>query len=309
MTSVPLTQEIGSPRTGADTPAMAWDVLAPAEQTMPLVLASPHSGTHYPAEFLALSRLDRSSLRRSEDSFVDELFGAAPALGAPLLRARFARAYIDANREPFELDSEMFIDPLPDYINHESPRVAAGLGTIARVAAGGSEIYRAKLRFSDALQRIETLYRPYHAALRALVDRTREKFGFCILLDCHSMPTTRAPSRTGEERAETDIVLGDCFGLSCAPVVTALAHDTFTAAGLTVSRNRPYAGGFTTRHYGQPGLGVHALQIEVSRALYMCERTLRRGAQLGALAERMAEVVAALGRIEGRALAPRPSQP
>jgi N-formylglutamate amidohydrolase len=282
------------------TPAPPCEVLSPREQTLPLVLASPHSGSEYASEFLAMSRLDASFLRRSEDSFIDEIFAAAPELGAPLLRARFPRAYVDANREPFELDAQMFDEPLPAYVNTRSPRVAAGLGTIARTAADGQEIYRGKLRFADALHRIETLYRPYHAQLRALVDETRAKFGVCILLDCHSMPS----AGDGEARsgAPADVVLGDCFGFSCAPAVTARAHETLRAAGFDVSRNRPYSGGFTTRHYGRPDEGVHALQIEISRALYMDQRTLRRGARMAWLASRMAELVAALGHVDVHAL-------
>src|SRR5579859_1984109 len=142
------------------------EVAAPAQQQVALVCASPHSGSDYPAEFLAASRLDPLTLRRSEDSFVDEIFGGAAELGAPLLKARFPRAYLDPNREPFELDPAMFAEPLPAYVNSRSPRVQVGLGTIARVVATGEEIYAQKLRFADAVSRVERLYRPYHQALR-----------------------------------------------------------------------------------------------------------------------------------------------
>src|SRR5579862_10019249 len=141
----------------------------PSGARRPLILASPHSGSDYPAEFLAASRLDPLTLRRSEDSFVDEIFGGAVELGAPLLKARFPRAYLDPNREPFELDPSMFSEPLPAYVNTRSPRVQVGLGTIARVVATGEEIYAQKLRFGDALSRVERLYRPYHRTLRQLL--------------------------------------------------------------------------------------------------------------------------------------------
>ncbi len=166
-----------------------WDVLAPAHQTVPLVFASPHSGADYPPEFLAASRLDGLAIRRSEDSIVDELFAAAPTHGAPLLRALFPRAFIDPNREPFELDPTMFEDALPDYANTQSSRVAAGLGTVARVVSSGKEIYLHKLRFADAARRIDAHYRPYHRALRELLDATRQSFGCYVLIDCHSMPS------------------------------------------------------------------------------------------------------------------------
>ena len=171
----------------------SWEVLAPAEQTVPVVVASPHSGRAYPADFVANSPLDLLALRRSEDSFVDELIGAAPDLGIPLLRALFPRAYIDPNREPFELDPDMFEDALPDYANTQSSRVAAGLGTIARVVSSGQEIYSAKLKFSEAAARINENYRPYHRTLRDLLDTTRRRFGHYVLLDCHSMPSVGGP--------------------------------------------------------------------------------------------------------------------
>src|SRR5882724_3723470 len=165
------------------------EVHQPVRQTLPLVLSSPHSGEDYPADFIAASRLDRLALRPSEDSFVDELFAAAPTLGAPLIRALFPRAYVDPNREPWELDPTMFEDELPSYANTASPRVAAGLGTIARVVANGEEIYGGKLRFADAKARLESCYRPYHAALREAVSATHRRFGRCLLIDCHSMPS------------------------------------------------------------------------------------------------------------------------
>src|ERR1700687_4965020 len=143
----------------------ALDIRQPPIRALPLVLASPHSGADYPRDLLAASRLDPVSLRRSEDSFVDALFGAAPEVGAPLLAARFPRAYLDVNREAWELDPTMFSDALPSFVNARSPRVRMGLGTIARVVASGEEIYGGKLSFADAQGRIEQFYHPYHAAL------------------------------------------------------------------------------------------------------------------------------------------------
>src|SRR4051812_5246686 len=196
-----------------------FEILAPPVQTMPLVLASPHSGTSYPPDFLAASRLDAFSLRKSEDTFVDEIFMAAPLLGAPLIRALFPRAFLDANREAFELDPEMFADMLPAYVNVRSPRVAAGLGTIAKLVANGEEIYRGKLRFAEALARVDRFYNPYHSALGRLVEDTRARFGHCLLIDCHSMPSAGAPGEPDPGRPRVDFVLGDCYGASCAACV------------------------------------------------------------------------------------------
>jgi N-formylglutamate amidohydrolase len=274
-----------------------FEILAPPVQTLPMVLASPHSGTSYPPEFLASSRLDAFSLRKSEDSFVDEIFMAAPLLGAPLIRALFPRAFLDANREAFELDPDMFADALPAYVNTRSPRVAAGLGTIAKVVANGEDIYRGKLRFAEALGRVNKFYHPYHAALRRLIDQTRQRFGYCLLLDCHSMPSSGNPPESMSPRAKVDFVLGDCYGSACSPVLMETAERTLRAQGYMVIRNTPYAGGFTTRHYGRPRLGIQARQIEINRALYMDERSISRKPYIGELAEHMEDLVRVLSRV------------
>jgi N-formylglutamate amidohydrolase len=260
-------------RTHQDPFDTVLDIQAPSEQRVPLVFASPHSGTYYPDDFLAQSALDPQTLRRSEDSFVDDLFGAAPSLGAPLLKARFPRAYLDANREAYELDPSMFEDALPAFANIDSPRVGAGLGTIARVVATGAEIYRRKLRFAEAERRISGIYRPYHAALSRLIEETERRFGCCLVIDCHSMPSIGGPTDADTGTSRVDFVLGDFFGASCAPFVTQIADKTLSNLGYHVVRNTPYAGGYTTRHYGVPSKGRHTLQIEVNRRLYMNETT------------------------------------
>ncbi len=249
-------------------------VLRPSQQTMPIVFASPHSGRCYPDELLAASRLDALSLRRSEDSFVDELFAAAPAHGAPLVTATFPRAWCDANREAWELDPAMFADKLPGWVNTGSARVGAGLGTIARVVASGEAIYRGKLAFADAERRVRTCWQPFHDALGAIVAETQTAFGGCLLIDCHSMPTHGHVSRAGTKPA--DFVLGDAHGTACLPSALRLVEGLLTAQGFSVRRNEPYAGGYITRHYGRPREGVQALQIEIARDLYMDEARIER---------------------------------
>jgi N-formylglutamate amidohydrolase len=233
----------------------------------PLVFASPHSGRTYPETMMAASRLDASAIRRSEDAYVDTLIARAPEHGASLITARVARAYMDVNREPWELDPSMFEDELPVYARSRSARVAAGLGAIARVVREGEEIYARKLCFAEARARIETVHTPYHDALAMLVREAREAFGIAVLIDWHSMPA--AAAQGGE------IVLGDRFGGACAPAFSAMVERTLSGMGYAVARNSPYAGGFTTEHYGRPAQRVHALQIEVSRALYMDETTMQ----------------------------------
>lgn len=274
------------------------EIVEPQRQTLPLVFASPHSGSAYSQEFLAASCLDPVSLRRSEDCFVHEIFGCAPELGAPLLHALFPRAFVDPNREPYELDPAVFKDRLPPYANTSSPRVAAGLGTIARVVANGANIYRRKLSLEEGLERIRSYYWPYHEALRGLVETTKERFGYCILVDCHSMPSNSRPAGPAARGARrTAFVLGDCHGTTCAPAVTRAVERVLAEKDYVVARNTPYAGGFVTRHYGKPQARVHCLQIEINRHIYMDESRIERRPALKTLADDMRDVVAALGAL------------
>jgi N-formylglutamate amidohydrolase len=250
-----------------------FTLLEPSEHIAPFVFCSPHSGRIYPRVLLEATRLDPQALRKSEDCYVDELFAPVVALGAPLIAARFPRAYCDVNREPYELDPELFRETLPEFANTQSMRVVGGLGTIARIVADTEEIYRERLALGAALVRIESLYRPFHAALSELLDRTRQRFGFAVLIDCHSMPS----ASTGQTAAaRPHFVLGDRFGSSCNAMLTRLLRDTLAISGYEVHVNRPYAGGFITEHYGKPTLGIHALQLEINRALYLDETTLRK---------------------------------
>lgn len=284
---------------GAGAEAAPYTIYRPARQTMPVVFASPHSGQDYPADFVAEARLDPLALRRSEDSFVDEIFAAAPAHGAPLLAATFPRVWCDVNREPWELDPGMFDGPLPPWVNTSSPRVGAGLGTIARIVATGETIYRRRLRFSEAEARIRACWEPYHAALSRLIADTRARFGVCLLVDCHSMPAHPAQAAN-----PPDMVLGDAHGTACAPRATRLVEEALVGLGYRVRRNDPYAGGYVTRHYGRPREGVHALQIELARALYMDEARIERGPGLPALARNVTTLIGHLARVDWGFLRP-----
>ncbi len=264
-------------------------VLRPTRQSAPVVFSSAHSGAVYPDEFLAAARLDAHRLRRSEDSFVDTLFAAAPAYGAPLICANFPRAWCDANREPWELDPAMFEDALPNWVNATSPRVAAGLGTLAKLVASGETIYRRRLRFAEAEARVAECWQPFHEGLAGLLDSTHRQFGAALLIDCHSMPGNALPPKSG-----ADFILGDAHGTSCSPIITAGAEQILRGMGYRVRRNDPYAGGFITRHYGRPSRAIHALQIEISRALYMDEDAIAPSAGFVGLAAQMTELVAGL---------------
>jgi N-formylglutamate amidohydrolase len=278
------------------------EVARPAGDVAPLVFSSPHSGNFYPPGFVTGSRLDPLTLRRSEDAFVDELFAGAPQAGAPLLRARFPRAFVDPNREPYELDPGMFADTLPDYVNRASPRVGAGLGTIARVVANGAEIYRGKLVFADVRDRIEKLYRPYHLTLSGLLDESVQRFGGVLLIDCHSMPAIGGPMDRDSGRRRVDFVLGDAHGTSCRAGLVDWVEAFLRKLGYTVTRNDPFAGGFITRHYGRPAERRHALQIEINRRLYMNELKVERAPGFALLARHLGEFVSALAAMTRRDL-------
>jgi len=254
----------------------AFEVLraAPAGAPPPtaLVFASPHSGEVYPPDMVEAARLPVETLRASEDAFVDRIIAGAPALGASVILARLARAYVDLNREPWELDPSMFDEALPDYAQGRTARVAAGLGAIPRVAGEGRPIYARKLTFAEARDRIELAHRPYHDALDRQLAAARAAHGAAILIDWHSMPAAAARGIRGRG-GSCDIVLGDRFGAACSPKLTGLVERELEGMGYRVARNAPYAGGYTTEHYGRPAKRTHALQIEINRALYMDEDT------------------------------------
>lgn len=304
-----------SPARGAATPPALvepeldppLEIVEPAGPFSPLVVSSPHSGAVYPAAFVAASRLSAFDLRRSEDAHVDALFAGAEAVGAPLVRARFPRAYLDVNREPYELDPRMFDGRLPSFVNARSPRVASGLGTIARLVSESQEIYATRLPVEEALRRIEGLYRPYHRALHDLVARARRRHGRAVLIDCHSMPSHVAgdPARhDGERRA--DIILGDRYGASCDSQIVGVLEESLRGAGYRVGRNKPYAGGYITEYFGALSRQCDAVQIEVSRSLYMDERTLEKNPQFEKVADDMTSALRRLAEfVETRSSAGR----
>lgn len=259
------------------------------------MFASPHSGRTYPQTFLAQSRLSGSNLRRSEDAYVDCLFADVVRLGTPLLAARFPRAYVDANRAPDELDPTMFAGPLKIHADSASPRVSGGLGVIPRIVRDGAEIYRSKLRPEEAEERILFLHRPYQQALSDLANETRARFGAAVIVDCHSMPSAAAAC---------DVVLGDRYGTSASHALMRLAEAAFLSHGFSVARNVPYAGGYTTHRYGEPRNGLHALQIEMNRALYLDEEQVVPNERFAEMAARLLGALSKVLAIDASLLRP-----
>jgi N-formylglutamate amidohydrolase len=268
-----------------------FEILAPAQWVVPAVFNSPHSGSFIPEAFLQQSRLSADALRQSEDCFVDELFAGCQSLGVPLLRALVSRSFIDLNREPYELDARMFMEDLPGYMNPGSPRVASGLGTIPKLVAEGIEIYRGKIHLSDAVNRIDQIYRPYHRTLTALLNECYNATAFALLVDCHSMPSSAVKA---EHQPAIDIVLGDRFGAACNTEIASEVENLFVSEGFRVVRNRPYAGGFITETHGAPRHNRHALQIEVNRGLYMNEAKMEPRRDFADIRKSLTKVISAL---------------
>jgi N-formylglutamate amidohydrolase len=282
------------------TETEAYVLTRPARRLSSLIFASPHSGREYAQDFLGQVVLDRRAIRSSEDAFVDQLFDSAPGLGAPLLTARVPRAYIDLNRSADELDPAVIegIARVP-----HNPRISSGLGVIPRVVAGGRAIYRGKLPLAEAEGRIRRFWHPYHQALAALVDDTLAAFGEAVLIDCHSMPheAIEAHTRPGQPRPE--VVLGDRYGATAGGAVMDLVEAAFAAAGLRVARNSPFAGAYVAQAYGRPSRGVHVVQVEIDRALYMDEVRVEPLAGFEGFRELISGVVAELVQPPGVALA------
>jgi len=278
-----------------------FEIHEPEDYRSPVVFNSPHSGRVYPRAFLEAAKLDLVTLRRSEDSFVDELMAGVVPRGNPLVRAHFPRCYVDVNREPYELDPRMFDGRLPSFANTRSMRVAGGLGTVARVVGDAQEIYHQRIPIDDALRRIEGLYKPYHRALRRLLTRVHADFGTAMLIDCHSMPSNAG---TKDDRPRADVVIGDRYGTSCVPILSEAVDEVFRELGYVVSRNKPYAGGFITEHYGNPAAGLHSVQIEINRALYMDERRFEKNAGFARLEADLMTMADRLARIPLEELRP-----
>src|SRR5246500_895261 len=274
--------------------APPFEIVEPATWRAPIIFNSPHSGSVYPHEFLKASRLDLSCLRRSEDSFMDELISGLSDRGFPTVKVNFPRSYVDVNREPYELDPRMFTGRLPSFANTRSMRVAGGLGTIPRVVGDGQEIYRERIAVDEALARIEQLYKPYHRALRRLINKVHQAFGTVVVVDCHSMPSVGV---SRDEPVRPDLVIGDRYGTSCAPLLPDRVEQTMSRLGYSVGRNKPYAGGFITEHYGNPASGLHTIQLELNRAIYMDERRRERSARFAQVANDFVLLAEALATV------------
>jgi N-formylglutamate amidohydrolase len=251
---------------------LPFEVHLPEVHDTAVIFASAHSGRDYPRAFLRQSVLDETMIRSSEDAFVDVLFGAAPGHGAPLIAATVPRAYVDLNRAAEELDPAV-VDGASRAVHN--PRVSSGLGVIPRVVANGRAIYRGKIGFAEAQDRLRQTWHPWHRALSGLIQNSVAEFGMAILIDCHSMPHEAIESIAHGAVRKPEVVLGDRFGASAGAEVVDRIEAAFVAAGLKVARNAPFAGAYTAQHYGLPSRRQHVVQVEIDRSIYMNEQMIR----------------------------------
>jgi len=275
-------------------PKVAYHLIHPQKRTTSVVFASPHSGCDYPEWFLQRSDLDETSIRSSEDAFVDQLFGCAPQMGAPFLHAGAPRAFVDLNRSPDELDPALIEGARQTGHN---PRVSSGLGIIPRVVANGRAIYHGKMSLVEANQRIDGYWRPYHKALLAQMGQSHALFGEAILVDCHSMPHEAMDSAIMSGGRRPDVVLGDRFGASADSRIVDRIEAAFSSVGLNVARNSPFAGAFITQHYGRPARSRHAIQVEIDRALYMDEKKVRPNSDFEQFQSMLRSVIAEIADV------------
>lgn len=266
-----------------------FSLFRPRKQTTPVMFSSPHSGRDYPAAFRTRSRLGMLVLRSSEDAFVDRLFADAPQFGAPLLTATAPRAWLDLNRAEDELDPAL-IEGLPRGVLN--PRVSSGLGVIPRVVAGGRAIYSGRLTLAEAKLRLESNWRPYHAALEGMVAQSHSLFGKAVLVDCHSMPHEAIEAHSRSSTPCPEVVLGDRFGAAAGREVVAMLEEAFSRAGLRVARNAPFAGAYIAQAYGRPSRNQHVVQVEIDRALYMDEERVEPRADFAAFQALISGVIA-----------------
>lgn len=285
-TLIPMRATLDLPTNANDASVPAFQIDRGSPVKGPVIFASPHSGTHYPEPMRSRLSVPLSDLRRTEDAFVDELYGPAIALGATLISAAYARTYVDLNRDARELDASMFEGDVPRIAGMPSARVKAGLGCLPRVGASGRDIYLEPLSRREGEHRLEFVHDAYHHALQAEIETLKQDWSDIFVIDCHSMPS-RQPGRS----SMPDIVLGDRFGSSCSARLTSMVERSFRREGFTVARNAPYAGGYTTRKYGRPRRGVHVLQIEINRSLYMNETAIEKSRGFVTLQSQLAGLI------------------
>jgi N-formylglutamate amidohydrolase len=261
----------------------------PATPDIPLVFDSPHSGGMFPDDFGAA--VDEHALREGTDFYVDELYATAPRHGAPLLAAQFPRTYLDPNRHAGDVDLDLLDGAWPDELR-PSGKAKIGKSLVWRLLDDGRPIYARRLPVEEVRRRIERFHAPYHAALRGLLDAAHARHGAVWHINCHSMKGVAGrKSEDGEGSVRADFVLGDRDGSTCSAAFTAFVRESLAGMGYRVKVNDPYKGVELVRAYSDPAAGRHSLQIEVSRSLYLDEKTYAKTAGFTRLQADIARLV------------------
>ena len=264
----------------------------PAVAPAPIVVDSPHSGMDWPADFAPAA--SRAAILTTWDAFVDELWSHAPAAGATLLAATFPRAYIDVNRAEDDIDPELLDEAWPGALA-PTGYSARGMGLIRRLALPHVPMYSRRLSAGEVQRRIESYYRPYRSELRHCVRRARQRFGAAWYLNCHSMKSRGNAMNVDAGAPRPDFVISDRYGQSADPAYTSWVADWFRERGFSVSINEPYQGGDLVATVGAPAEGVHAIQVEINRALYLDEAAVTRGSRFDRIREECSAFLHAFG--------------
>lgn len=271
--------------------------LIAADRLTPLVYAAPHSGRWMPPGAGADLQAGEATVRSLEDPRVDALIAGAAARGAATIINGTARAFVDVNRDPAEMDPDLLITGRPG--DRRTPRTRAGLGVVPRLGGDGQPLWRRPFQVEELRARVDQVHASYHAALAGLMADARAQFGRAVLIDWHSMPSVAAMAEQRRGGLRPDIVIGDRHGQSADPALARIVRTAFEARGRRVIMNRPFAGGYTTQLWARPADGFHALQIEIDRSLYLDERTLEPGPGFDALRRDIDLVGAALSAALG----------
>ena len=259
----------------------------------PIVLSSPHSGQFFPKGFLEKTKLSAFELRDSEDIYVTELIKAASNTGIPLISANIHRTFVDLNRDKIEIDDSMYFDKKKSTEGHNSRRCRVGLGVIHRVVSQHKKIYDGLISYAQIQERIKYAYDPYHKRLNQLIEKVRKKFGFCLLIDCHSMPEKICHIMNEEKMV--DFCLGNLFDESCSEKITHKLQKTLEAYKWRVELNRPYAGAFVTLNYCQPRKKIFTLHFEINKSVYADENTLEKNINFQHVSSRICTSILELG--------------
>jgi N-formylglutamate amidohydrolase len=250
-------------------PEEYFEVRRPDEQTTPIVVDVPHAGEWIPDRAHEEMAVGDRALKRDLDLYVDKFWSDAPDLGATMIVSRVSRYVVDLNRAPDDVSPEA----VEGGERIDAPGYYQDRGVVWRTTTAGTPVMDGPLSSEAFERRLDTFYHPYHRALREAIDRVRDQFGYCILVDGHSMPSRGRQKHSDTGRRRADIVPGDLEGTSCSRMVRWSVEQHYREANYTVTPNDPYQGGWITRHYGNPDDDVHAIQIEVNRDLYMNEET------------------------------------